>query len=383
MDFDSHDLKDKETDQIVSRLIDHVAKSDEEIEREQEEGKPRTTELKIFVAENEGFELGTLSDEIEHLAHSKNTTKHVQSFINQHHFSEEKLNDEVSYVEIATPSYERTDQFIFVDREDYLKTITAERRDWTKKTVEKLIQYLPSLNRLFLSSEDLEDIVETLPGTSISGFTAKYHAYHTDKSVTIQFHGGSKSDLEKVKDEFGAKPTRLEFTQANSPEAVLRSSVNREGYFKYNSVLKGHEKQGRETLEQIFEEYGDHDRRHFEVEFAPEKIPTKSGFTIDGFTTLQLLEEAGENHRELTTRLKEDILSRKRRYEYSEWDSGNYFVFDKENNEPFEIGVEGRDLVLYAKEATTSRTFRDFCHLILEEFNSTYRVKKMSGKLRV
>lgn len=383
MDLDSHDLKDKETNQIVSRLIDHVAKSDEEIKREQEQEKPQTTELKVFVAENGGFELGTLSDNIESLSESKQATKHVQRFIDEHHFSEERLNDEVSFVEITTPDYERTDQFIFVDGGQYLKAVTAERRDWTKKTVEKLIQYLPSLDRLFLSSEDLQDIVETLPGTTISGFTAKYHSYHSDKSVTIQFHGGSKAELEKIKEEFGAKPTRLEFTQANSPEAVLRSSVDREGYFKYNSVLKGYEEQGRETLEEIFEQYEEHDRRHFEVEFTPEKIPTKSGFTIDGFTTLQLLEDEGDDHRELVERLEEDILSRKRRYEYSEWDTGNYLVFDKENNEPFEIGVEGRDLVLHAKEATTARTFRDFCHLILEEFNSTYQVEKKSGKLRV
>lgn len=383
MNLDSHDLRDKETDQIVSTVINHVAKSDEEIEREQAQEKPRTTELKVFVAQNKGFELGTLSKRIERLADSDTVTQHVLDFIDEHHFDEELLNDEVSYVEITTPNYERTDQFIFVDSGEYLKAITVERRDWTKKTVEKLIQYLPTLDRLFLSSEDLQDIVESLPGTTISGFTAKYQSYQTEKSATIQFHGGTKADLKKVKEEFGAKPTRLEFTQANSPDAVLRSSVDREGYFKYNSVLKGHEELGRETLEEIFTQYEEHDRRHFEVEFAPEKIPTRSGFTVDGFTTVQLLEDKDEDHRELTTRLEENILSRKRRYEYSEWDTGNFLVFDKDTNEPFEIGVEGQDLVLHAKEATTAQTFRDFCHLILENFNSTYQVEKTSGKLRV
>ena len=383
MNIDNHALKDKDTEEIVSVLIDHVSKSDEEVQKEREEGR-RTTELKVFVAENKGFELGTLSQEIQELAESDDTTKHVDSFITEHNFVEERLNDEVSYVEIHTPNYERTDQFIFLDNADYLKVLTAERRDWTKKTVENLLRYMPDLDRLFLSSEDLREIVTGLPKTTISGFTAKYHSYHTDKRVTIQFHGGTESDLQKVEDEFGARPTRLEFDQANSPTKALHSSVDRQGYFKFTRVRKGSEKKGIETLQQIFHEYEEHDREHFQVEFTPRKIPLKSGFTVEGFTTLQLIEKEESSNRESTPaeKLKEEILERKRRYEYTEWEPGNYLVFDKKHNEPFEIGVEERDLVVYAKPATTSVTLRDFCNLILEDFNSTYGVEKTSKVLR-
>jgi hypothetical protein len=110
----------------------------------------------------------------------------------------------------------------------------------------------------------------------------------------------------------------------------------------------------------------------------------KSGFTVEGFTTLQLIEKEESSNRESTPaeKLKEEILERKRRYEYTEWEPGNYLVFDKKHNEPFEIGVEERDLVVYAKPATTSVTLRDFCNLILEDFNSTYGVEKTSKVLR-
>lgn len=383
MNIDNHGLKDEDTEEIVSVLIDHISKSDEEVEREREEGR-RTTELKVFVAENKGFELGTLSRVVQNLAESEDTTKHVDSFITEHNFVEERLNDEVSYVEIHTPNYERTDQFIFLDNADYLKVLTVERRDWTKKTVENLLQYMPDLDRLFLSSEDLREIVTGLPKTTISGFTAKYHSYHTDKRVTIQFHGGAETDLQKVEDEFGARPTRLEFDQENSPQAALHSSVDRQGYFKFTRVRKGSERKGVETLQQIFQEYEHHDSEHFEVEFTPRRIPLKSGFTIEGFTTLQLLEkeEKGGGEKKPAEKLKEDLLESKRRYEYTEWEPGNYLVFDKEHNEPFEIGVEERDLVVYAKPATSSVTLRDFCTLILEDFNSTYRLEKTSKSLR-
>ncbi len=111
----------------------------------------------------------------------------------------------------------------------------------------------------------------------------------------------------------------------------------------------------------------------------------KNGFTIEGFTTLRLLdeEEDGGDEKVPTETLKEDILYRKRRYEFSEWEPGNYLVFDKEHNEPFEITVEGRDLVVHAKPATTSVTLRDFCNIILEDFNSTYGFEKTSESLRV
>jgi len=382
MNIDNHALKDKDTEEIVSVLIDHVSKSDEEVQREREEGR-RTTELKVFVAENKGFELGTLSQEIQKLAESEDTTKHVDSFITEHNFVEERLNKKVSYVEIHTPNYERTDQFVFLDNADYLKVLTAERRDWTKKTVENLLRYVPDLDRLFLSSEDLRDIVTGLPKTTISGFTAKYHSYHTDKRVTIQFHGGTESDLQKVEEEFGARPTRLEFDQANSPTKAIHSSVDRQGYFKLTRVRRGSEQKGVETLQQIFHDYEEHDREHFEVEFTPRRIPLKSGFTIEGFTTLQLIEkEEDGDDKTPSEKLKGEILERKRRYDYTVWEPGNYLVFDKEHNEPFEIGIEDRDLVVYAKPATTSVTLRDFCNLILEDFNSTYGVEKTSNLLR-
>jgi len=337
------------------------------------------------VAENKGFSLGTLNEEIQALAKSDKASKHVQNFITEHNFSEERLNEEVSYVEIYTPNYERTDQFIFLDGSEYLKVLTAERRDWTKKTVENLLKYLPGIDRLFLSSSDLREIVDDLPKTSISGFTAKYHSYHTDKRVTIQFHGGSEKELEKVEEEFGARPTRLEFDQANSPSAAIHSSVDRKGYYKFTYVREGSEEKGRETLRQIFQDYEEHDREHFEVEFTPEKIPVKNGFTIEGFTTLQLLDEDEDRSEEKapSEKLRDDILDRKRRYEFSEWEQGNYLVFDKEHNEPFEITVEGRDLAVHAKPATTSATLRDFCNIILEDFNSTYSFEKTSNPLRV
>ena len=381
MNLDRANLTDAPTEEVLDVLISHITKTDEEIEQERAVGRPSTTELKVFVAENQGYELGTLNEEVEVLSQSKEASHHAKSFVDTHNFSETQLNEEVALVEITTPDYERTDQFIFIDEGQYLKAITVERREWTEKTVEKLIKHLPTLERLFISSEELEEIVESLGGTELVGFTAKYRSIGSERGYTIEFHGGTFDDLKQVKDDFNAKPTRLEFTQSNSPAAVLRSSVKRHGYYKHTTVLRGHESQGRDTLEEIFDQYGARDQMHFAVEFPPMQKPVADGYAIAGFTTIHLQGEEDQDREELADRLVSDVLDKKQRYTFSAWETGNYFVFDKEHKEPFEVGVEGSDIVLYAKEGTSATTFREFCRIVLTEFQSTYSVEKTSRKL--
>ena len=88
------------------------------------------------------------------------------------------------------------------------------------------------------------------------------------------------------------------------------------------------------------------------------------------------------SHRLSRVLLEADILDGKQQYEFSEWERGNYMVFDKDHGEQFEITVKGADLLIHAKESTTSSSLRDFCSLIFEEFDSTYSLEKTSRKLK-
>lgn len=389
MRFNPGNLEGEDTERIINRLVRYVTKTDEEIVEEGKEEKKKTNELKVFVAENRGFDLGALNSRIEELLYSEGITKHAGDFFDNHIFEEEKLNPEVSYVEIRTPDYDRADQFIFLKENGYLRVVTAERRKWTKKTVEKLIRYLPELERLFLSSNDLEEIVEDLRKTDISGFTAKYKPYYKDQKVTVQFHGAEEDDLAKVEEEFNARPTRMEFSQRNSPAEAVKGAINQEGYYSIPRVRKGSEHVGYDTIMQVGEAYEEHDHENFSIEHTPQKQTFEQGFTIEGFTTLELLEQVDEDieenptEEELIEQLEEQVLEGKRRYEFSVWEPGKYMVFDKERDEPFEITVEGRNLALHAKPATTSVTFRDFTDIIHDEFNSTYSLEKTSEKIGV
>lgn len=369
-------------EEIVSVFIGHIARTAEEQEAEEEEGR-RKTDVKVFLANNDGFEVGNLSGSIQNLAEKQGLSKHVQRYISDHNFREERLSDDASLVEIDTPKRQRTDQFVFFDDDDYLRIITAERRKWTKKTAEKLIKYLPSLERIFLTPGDLEEIVEDLYGTSVTGFTAKYHSYKTDKRASIRFHGGTREDLEDVERVFQAKPTRLEFGQRNSPANAVHSSVAQEGHYTFSSVRPDSKERGAQTLNELSDAFEEHDKRNYNVEQRPVRQFFEGGTKIEGFTTIRLSDEDSDDlTHETANRLEADILDGKQQYEFSEWERGNYMVFDKDHGEQFEITVEGADVLIHAKKSTTSSSLRDFCSLIFEEFDSTYSLEKTSRKLK-
>jgi hypothetical protein len=104
---------------------------------------------------------------------------------------------------------------------------------------------------------------------------------------------------------------------------------------------------------------------------------------IEGFTTLRLSDEERENlSYETANRLEEDILDSKQQYEFSEWESGNYMVFDKDHGEQFEITIESSNILIHAKESTTSSSLRNFCSLVFEEFDTTYSLEKVSRELK-
>lgn len=393
MDINFKSLQGKSFEEIVDQLIQHVTKSDEEIVEEGREEKRTATELKVFIAENQGLEIGNLTSEIEDRRLNDDLNQHEREYFDQHNFDEEPLDGNVSYVQIGTPQYQRKDDFIFVFSDDYLRVLTTVRKQWTEETVEKLIKYLPCLDRVLLSSEDLESMESNLSKTRISGFTAKYKPYYRDQEVTVQFHGAERGDLEKVEREFNALPSRVELSQRNSPADAVQMAARVDGYYSIQTVRQGSEDVGVRSLMELSEDYEERDRQHYSVDESPDKSPLtnregyQKGVAIEGFTTLELIEQVDDedeapSHEELVSNLEENIIEGKRRYVSTTWEDGNYIVFDKQRNEPFEITTDGSNIVVHAKSATTSTTLRDFCEIIREEFNTTYRLEKSAGSLR-
>lgn len=423
MEYEYEYMIGKNTDGIIRDFVDHVSKTDSQIQQEGEKEIESTTHLKIFVAENQGLEIGGIEDRIEGLLKSQELGQNPEKFFSTKNVREERLNDEASYIEIGTPKYDRVDRFVLVFDSEYLRVFTTERKYWTERTIENLISYIPELDRLFLSSDDLEDVIsglDTAHETNVSGFTAKYQPYYRDQSVTIQFHGGSTNDLDHVEEEFNARPSRLEFSQKNSPSDAIQGAIRQDGYISIPQIREGSEAVGVETTRSVTSSYENLDRENFEVEYKPkpvtpgekyflsppeeggisgdggetavensltaEYVEADHGRSLEGFTVVRLVESVEEDisvpQQTLIQRLEEDILDHKQRYRYSSWDPGHYVVFDSQREESLEVTIEERDILLHAKSDTTRPTLRDFYEIIYKEFNTTYEIERKSMEMR-
>lgn len=366
---------------VVRELVEHVVKSDEEIGEKETRGG-RTTDLKVYVCDSNGFDFGDLNTAIERLVASDRVGKRERQFFDDHPVNEEVIQESISYVTITTPEVGREDDFIFVENDGYVWILTTERKKWVKRTLFKLISYLPSLERLYLSSQDLEELITGLGEAHVSGFTAKYHAPHRVRDATLRFHGAEEEDLATAKRAFNATPTRLEFDKANSPSTAIQGSESNDGEITLESVVEGSEPAAVETLLGLTKDYQERDYQNFEVEEIPRRDALDVGIGVSGFTAIELT-EPDRGAVEVSEFMKELVGSvlTSRQYEYGKWGDDTLFVHDKKHSEVIEVALEPPDIVVYAQESTSSLSLRAFCKSIIDEFDSTYTLNKVSGSV--
>lgn len=379
MRLDPEELKEKETTEIIRELVEYVTKTEDEAEEKGTRGG-KTPDLKIFIADNRGYETGKLTGLVEELVLSKRVGANARRFFNDHPVKETTLDEKVSFVEITSPGPDRTSEFVFITHDGYLWVLTTELRDWTKETIERLIDYVPSLERLYLSSDDLREVTEDLDKSRISGFTAKYSSQHRDRDATLVLHGAEEGDLEKAKNAFGASPSRIEFNQANSPDVAVQGSHSNDGIVTVESVVDGSEDLAVETTRQILGEYEQRDCHSYEVENPPNRRNFEDWFLIDGFTSIGLVDSEREEAEGIAAEIENEVLNANQ-YEYGKWGEETFFVHDKEHGEVFELGIEGTSLVLHARETTTALSLRSFCQRILDDFDSTYTIQKQTVRV--
>lgn len=383
MNIDPERLKNKSKKEIIRRFVQSVTATDEEME-EKETRQGRTTDVKIFVADNNGLELGSIESAIEEFERNPATSKHAKNFLEDHIIEETTVHNDVSFIEITTPNYNRTDDFIFIGNNSYLWVITTERKEWTEKTVEKLIKYLPQVERVYLSYEDLEEIVEGLPDAQVSGFTARYHSPYRPRDATLQFYGAEEGDLEDAKDTFQATVSRIEYDQKNSPATAIQGAGTNDGQLSLESVRQGSQPKAVETIQALTEEYERRDFENYEIENAPGYEFFEDGFHPGDFTSIELhnsdRELSVEDVEDMANELIDVVLS-KNKYKFGRWGEDSFFVFDKEHEEVFEIGIEPPNIAVHARETTTAMSLRSFCQLVIDEFDSTYSIRKLNTEI--
>ncbi len=388
MDFDPTDYEDKSKREILHELVGYVVKTDEEME-EKTTRSGGQTDLNIYLCDNHGYEIGELDYWVHQLTEDHRITGHATNFAKEHTFSEDIADDDISVVTITTPAKGREDEFLFVTThgldKDYLWVITTVHSDWRDKTIERLLNYLPCVERLYLSADDLEDLTEDIHDSHVSGFTAKYHAPNRERDATLRFTGAEPGDLKTAEEAFDAKPTRIDFDQQNSPSTAIQGANTNNGRVSMRSVRDGSEAKAVETLLGITEEYQELDHARFDVEFPPELDDLDNGFAVNGFTAVELTDPDRDEatSKELVAELEAQVLNGNR-YRHGLRDGGTKIrVFDTEHDETFDVALEPPDLVLYARDTTTALSLREFVREVYEELDSTYSLKKSQSPVAI
>lgn len=384
MDFTPSDFEGKTTREVLDELIEYVVKTDDEME-EKTTRSGEQTDLNIYLCDNQGYNIGTLDEWVTHLAESDTVSGYAGNYVAAHTFSEDVADENISLVSISTPDLNRVDDFVFVTNDGYLWVLTTIHSDWREKTIENLLNYLPCVERLYLSSEDLERLTRRIRDSRISGFTAKYHAPNRERDATLTFSGAERGDLEKAEETFDAKPTRIEFDQRNSPATAIQGANTNEGRLSMRSVRRGSEAKAVDTIIGLTTGYQELDKASFNVEHSSGLTSDENGYSVDGFTAVELTEpDRNESSIEdLTAELESNVLNGNE-YRYAPRDNGRKLrVFDTEHGEAFDIALEPPNIILYARESTTALAFRSFVRDVYEELDSTYSLKKSANPVAV
>jgi len=379
MNIRPSDIQDMDDREVVLELITEGTKSSEEMEEKETRGD-KTTDLKLYIVDSTEEIQGRFPDACLDVAENEQAKKPARDFFQSHVVEEERVGEDISFLEITSPRYERTDDAIVINRGDVLWFLTTELREWLEDTLEKLIKYLPQLEQVYLSAEDLEDTMRSIADSEVAGFTAEYHSQHKDRDATLQFHGAEEGDLEKAEDTFSATPTRIEFNQANSPATAIQGSGSNDGFFKLESVREDSTGKAADTLLSTSERFAEQDLKRFRVNADTSWKLFEPGFVVDEFTSVELHSPEREKADFLDEEIEEEILS-KNRYRYGRWGEDTFFVYDKDHEEVFELGIESTELVLHARETTTALSLRSFCKTVLDKFDSTYSLRKKETRV--
>jgi len=377
MDTPPSAFEGKNTRDVLHELVEYVVKSDDEMSEKSTRGGDQT-DLNVYLCDNRGFEIGEVDYWVTRLAEDNAITGHTESYVDEHTISEAVADECVSVVTITTPAKNREDEFVFLTNGGYLWVLTTVHSDWREKTIENLLSYLPCVERLYLSSADLEQLNDGIADARVSGFTAKYHAPNRKRDATLQFSGAEADDLRKAEETFDAKPTRIEFDQTNSPTTAIQGANNNDGRLTLQSVRDGSQMKAVDTLLDLTREYQRLDGAKFEVLHPPGLAAIGSGYAVTGCTAVELVDpdRSEVSNDELVGEIAEAVLNGGR-YSYAERDLGRKLrVFDTECDETFDVAPEAPDIILYARETTTALSLRAFVKRVYEQLDSTYRLQK-------
>ncbi len=379
MKFDKMKGMDKE--EIKEDLLESVMKTEKEVEEEKREKKSKS-DLKIFLVRSIDFSPENIDQNINKLSESEDLSHNFSKFLDDHRFSVVELCENVYGLTIHTPEFKKEDDFIVFEKGNYWHVWTLARRYWTKRTIEKMIDHHPGLERTFINPEELEkitsiDLKEGLENKShFSGFVAKYKPFYSEKQVSINMYGGTQEDLKTVKEDFGVEPTQITVSMKNSPvNCVLGNLHGNEGFISLSTILENYFDWGKQIAEISSDLFEKSDKETYEMKESSEEIHVENediDFTrFNSYHAFELEPQIEENRdpeeiEEIFERTLEWFLEKKRGYYGYKWDEDTYHILRKSNMDSFQLSKEKHNLVLYPLDRCSEKTIKEVCKEINE-----------------
>lgn len=394
--MDVEDFKGLKKDEIKKHLLKSVIKSEEEVKKEKAEKKSKS-DLKIYLVKSIKLKPDELVDSIYDLLESEDISYHFHNFLDRHNFKTIDLCESVYGLIIYTPEYNKEDHFFIFEEKDYWHIWTTARKYWTGKTIEKMIDKHPKLERIFISPEKLENIskIDLRKGlgdnTHFSGFVAKDKPFYSDKQISINMYGGDYDDLEKVKKEFHAEPTQITISMKNSPtNCVLGHLHGNDGYISLSTILPDYFEWGWGIANMTSKLFENSDREIYDIEEPPIEInvgENGEGYTkFNSYHALILEPKLKKSQRRITEifdRTIEWLLENKQGYYGYRWDKDTYHMVKKESMDLFQISKEKENLVLYPFDSCSEKTLKKVCKEIIENITGDIEPEPYHSKTRV
>lgn len=388
-------LKGENEEEIKESLLKSIMKTKKEAEKERMEKKSKS-DLKIYLVKSIDFQPQDLEEDIDKLRESEDISYNFNNYLENHRFNITKLNDKTFGLTISTPEYKKEDDFIIFVEKGYWHIWTLARRRWTKKTIERLIDHHPKLDRSFINPEDLESLTSKdlkavmEEETHFSGFVAKFKPYYSEKQVSINMYGGDHEDLEIVKNKFDVEPTQITVSMKNSPEnCVLGNLHGNEGFISLSTILEGYYDWGKNIAKAASQLFENSDKGTFEIKKHPEETQIdKNGFQFTRYESYYSFNlepqfdhnRTRENISKLFEKTIEWFLENKRGYYGYKWDEDTYHILRKENMDMFQLSKEEENLVLYPFDRCSEKTIRDVCKEINENIQGDVKPEKYSSE---
>jgi len=345
----------------------------------------RKTHLKIFIVKSYQFKPENLIDRLNtYYFKERKNDQEFREFIDTNRILLNTLNNDIYHLEINDKHTKSHFHFVIFLQENYWVVFTLTKKNDLKKSIKKIIRYIPELEYIKITPRHLEDLAKTRDFRDhIRGFIAKYKPFYTERKITVDVYGGDLEDLNKLRDIFFVEPNTISFRRHGS---LVEGKIFSEGYFALEKIHSDSYNFANEILMDLENYFIDTNRINYEIFETSENTPnlgkTKYGLHTRSSCCLVIAvkKERFEKRRkdnininELNSQIVKFFDNRKKRYIIYSEKEFSHFILDRTTRNKVQLTIEPKfnHIIIYPFRNCKDKTIRDITNGIINKVESS------------